>query len=48
MPWLHFPLEDPVHIVQEAGRASRPVWLGAENLAPTEIHSTYYLATHSN
>ena len=26
--------KDPVPIVQEAGWAQRPVWTGAENLAP--------------
>jgi hypothetical protein len=31
--------KDPVPIVQEAGWASRPVWTGAENLAPTGIRS---------
>jgi hypothetical protein len=31
------PLKDPVPIVQEAGWASGPVWMGAENLAPTGI-----------
>jgi hypothetical protein len=30
---------DPVNIVQEAGWAPRPVWTGAENLAPTGIRS---------
>jgi hypothetical protein len=29
----------PVPIVQEAGWAPRPVWTGAENLAPTGIRS---------
>ena len=29
------PGKDPVHIVQEAVWASEPVWIGAENLAPT-------------
>jgi hypothetical protein len=28
------PGEDPVPIVQEAGWAPEPVWIGAENLAP--------------
>ena len=28
------PGKDSVHIVQEAGWASGPVWTGAENLAP--------------
>ena len=27
--------KDPVPIVQEAGWAPGPVWIGAENLAPT-------------
>jgi hypothetical protein len=31
--------KDPVPIVQEAGWASQPVWIGAENLAPTGIRS---------
>ena len=31
--------KDPVPIVQEAGWASEPVWIGAENLAPTGIWS---------
>jgi hypothetical protein len=30
---------DPVPIVQEAGWAPGPVWMGAENLAPTGIRS---------
>jgi hypothetical protein len=33
------PRKDPVPIVQEAGWAPRPVWTGAENLAPTGIWS---------
>jgi hypothetical protein len=33
------PVKDPVPIVQEAGWASVPVWIGAENLAPTGIRS---------
>ena len=31
--------KDPVPIVQKTGWAPRPVWTGAENLAPTEIRS---------
>ena len=31
--------EDPVPILQEVGWASGPVWIGAENLAPTGIRS---------
>ena len=33
------PGKDPVTIVQEAGWAPGPVWIGAENLAPTGIRS---------
>ena len=33
------PGKTPVPIVQEAGWAPRPVWRGAENLAPTGIRS---------
>jgi hypothetical protein len=33
------PGKDPIHIVQEAGWASGPVWTGAENLGPTGIRS---------
>ena len=40
MPRLHLtPGKDPVPIVQEAGWASGPVWIGAEHLAPTGIRS---------
>jgi hypothetical protein len=31
--------KDPVPIVQEAGWAPGPVWVGAENLTPTRIRS---------
>jgi hypothetical protein len=31
------PRKYPVPIVQEAGWASEPVWIGAENLAPPEF-----------
>ena len=31
--------KDPVPIVQEAGCAPGPVWIGAENLTPTRIWS---------
>jgi len=31
--------KDPVPIVKEAGWAPRPVWTGAENLAPHQIKS---------
>jgi hypothetical protein len=33
------PGNDPVHMVQEAGWVTEPVWTGAENLAPTGIRS---------
>ena len=36
---LFTPGKDPVSIVQEAGWAPGPVWMGAENLAPTGIRS---------
>jgi len=36
---LFTPGKDPVLIAQEAGWAPRPVWTGAENLAPTGIRS---------
>jgi len=38
------PSKDPVPIVQEAGRASWPVWTGAENLPLTGIASPDYAA----
>jgi len=38
-PAAFTPGKDPVPIVQEAGWAPGPVWLGAENLAPTGIRS---------
>ena len=34
-----YPGKDPVPIVREAGWAPGPVWMGAENLAPTGIRS---------
>jgi len=34
---LFIPRKDPVPIVQEAGWAPGPVWIGAENLGPTGI-----------
>jgi len=38
MPQPLYPWEgDPVPIVQEAGWAPCPVWMGTENLAPTGI-----------
>jgi hypothetical protein len=33
------PGKDPVPIAQKTGWASEPVWIGAENLAPTGIRS---------
>ena len=36
---LFTPGKDPVPIVQEAGWVRRPVWTGAENLAPARIRS---------
>jgi hypothetical protein len=33
-PTAFTPGKDPVLIVQEAGWASEPVWIGAENLTP--------------
>ena len=38
-PAAFTPGKDPVPIVQEAGWALEPVWIGAENLAPTGIRS---------
>jgi hypothetical protein len=38
-PAAFAPGKDPVPIVQEAGWASDPVWIGAENLASTGIRS---------
>jgi len=36
-PAAFTPGKDPVSILQEAGWAPGPVWIGAENLAPTGI-----------
>ena len=33
-PLLFTPGKDPVPVIQEAGWASGPVWMGVENLAP--------------
>ena len=41
-PGRFTPGKDPVPIVQEAGWASKPVWTGVENLAPTGIRSPVY------
>ena len=38
-PAAFTPGKDPVPIVQEAGLAPGPVWIGAENLALTGIRS---------
>jgi hypothetical protein len=38
-PAAFTPGKYPVPIVQEAGWASEPIWIGAENLAPTGIRS---------
>jgi hypothetical protein len=39
-PWPLYPRErDPVPILQKAGRSAGPVWMGAENFAPTGIRS---------
>jgi hypothetical protein len=38
-PAAFTPVKDPVAIVQEAGWASEPLWIGAKNLAPTGIRS---------
>jgi hypothetical protein len=38
-PAAFTPGKDPVPIVQEAGWPPGPVWIGAENLAPTGIRS---------
>jgi hypothetical protein len=38
-PAAFTPGKDPVPIVQEAGWASEPVWIGSENLASTGIPS---------
>ena len=38
-PGRFTPGKDPVPIVQEVGWAPGPVWMGAENLAPTGIRS---------
>jgi hypothetical protein len=38
-PAAFTPRKDPVPIVQEVGWAPGPIWIGAENLAPTGIRS---------
>ena len=39
VPAAFIPGKGPVPIVQEAGWAPGPVWIGAEDLAPTGIRS---------
>jgi hypothetical protein len=39
LPGRFTPGKDPVPIVQEAGWAPGPVWMGAKNLVPTGIRS---------
>ena len=43
-PGRLYPGKDSVPIVQEAGWASEPFWIGAKNLAPTGIRSPDLLA----
>jgi hypothetical protein len=43
-PAAFTPGKDPVPIVQEAEWVPGPVWIGVENLAPTEIRSPARLA----
>jgi len=38
-PAAFTPGKDPLPILQEAGWIPRPVWIGAENLAPIGIRS---------
>jgi hypothetical protein len=38
-PAAFTPGKEPVPIVQEAGWASEPVWIGAENLVPAGVRS---------
>jgi len=41
MSWLLYPQErELVPIIQEAGWAPGPIWMGAENLTPTGIRSS--------
>ena len=46
-PGRFTPGNDPAPTVQKAGWASRPVWTGAENLAPTGIRSRAVLLVAS-
>jgi hypothetical protein len=39
--------KDPVFIVQEAGWASEPVWIGAENLVPSGFEPQTFLSVAS-
>ena len=43
-----FTPERPIPIVQEAGWASEPVWIGAENLGPTGIRSLDFPARNES
>ena len=43
-PGRLYPGKDPIPIVQEAGWASEPVWIGAANLAPIGIRSPDFRA----
>ena len=43
-PAAFTPGKDPAPIVHEAGWASEPVWIGAENLAPPGIQFPALLA----
>ena len=47
-PAASTPEKDPVPIDREAGRASEPVWIGAENLTPTGIRSPDLTARRSS
>jgi hypothetical protein len=40
-PAAFIPWKDPAPIVQEAGWAPEPVWIGAENLAPPGFDQLY-------
>jgi hypothetical protein len=43
VPAAFTPGKDPVPIVQEAGWAPEPVWIGAENLAPPGFDPRNYI-----
>ena len=46
-PAAFTPGKDPVPIVQEAGWAPEPVWIGAENLAPPRFDPRTFQAVAS-